>query len=441
VFVAPVRLTQALIGVGALATAGAMLFLQNNVYQLLVNLFVGVSLVVAALAAFVALGRGGLPAGAGAPPAEAGARPHWPVYAGVVVAIPLFALLVQRNEIAGWMLTLFGGAAFVWLMFQAVKSSKIERERLFVVLILMFFSLLFWAFFEQAGSSVNNFTDRNVDRVIQARTLSAQDVGKTIELRVPLETADPALEALPPLTQEQLGHASAQGTPFTLSDLDALRSAAAAGAPRDKQVLSWQVAPNDVGMGIGGAEIPASLFQAANPIFIITFGLLFTFLWSFLAARGREPSTPVKFSLGLLQLGLGFGALWYGAESADARGMVSVAWLLLGYLLHTTGELCLSPVGLSMVTKLAPERIVSTVMGAWFLATAFSNFLAGLIAQLTGVHGEGGEAQLIPPPAGTVHLYGDVFGQIGVVAVASALICLALSPLLRRWMHADVATQ
>src|SRR5690606_24925223 len=103
-------------------------------------------------------------------------------------------------------------------------------------------------------------------------------------------------------------------------------------------------------------------------------------------------------------------------------------------------ELCLSPVGLSMVTKLAPARIVSTVMGAWFLATAFSNFLAGLIAQLTGVHEEGSGAQVIPPPTETVHLYGDVFGQIGVVAIVSALICLALSPLLRRWMHAEATT-
>jgi proton-dependent oligopeptide transporter, POT family len=118
-----------------------------------------------------------------------------------------------------------------------------------------------------------------------------------------------------------------------------------------------------------------------------------------------------------------------------------VVWLLLGYLLHTTGELCLSPVGLSMVTKLSPSRIVSTVMGAWFLATAFSNFLAGVIAQLTGVHGEGGDAQVIPPPSGTLHVYGDVFGQIGIVAIGSALVCFALSPLLRRWMHAGVASQ
>jgi proton-dependent oligopeptide transporter, POT family len=437
VFVAPVRLTQALIAVGAIATAIAMLFLQNNTYQLIVHVFVGVSLLAAAGAAFIALGKGGLPAEAGAPPATGAGRPHWPVYVGVALAVPLFALLVQHNEVAGWMLTLFGGAAFVWLIFEAMRSDKIERERLFVVLILMFFSLLFWAFFEQAGSSINNFTDRNIDRVIEARHAEAGDVGRTLELRVPLDTTDPELSKLPPLTQEQLGHASSQGAPFTLSDLDKLRSRALAGSP-DESVVEWQVAPTSVGMGIGGAEVPASLFQAANGIFILLFGLVFTVLWSFLGSRGREPSTPVKFSLGLLQLGLGFGALWYGAEVADARGMVSIFWLLLALLLHSTGELCLSPVGLSMVTKLSPSRIVSTVMGAWFLATAFSNFLAGLIAQLTGVHGEAGETQVIPPPAATVHLYGDVFGQIGVVAIGSALICLALSPLLRRWMHSDV---
>jgi POT family proton-dependent oligopeptide transporter len=441
VFVAPTRLTQALIGVGAVATAIAMLFLQNNAYQLIVNLLVALSLLFAAGAALVALSKGGLPAGVGVAPPEAAGRPHWPVYLGAALAVPVFALLVQRNAVAGWVLTLFGGAAVVWLIFEAIKSPKVERERLFVVLILMFFSLLFWAFFEQAGSSVNNFTDRNVDRVLEARHAEAADVGRSIELRVPLETTDPELARLPTLTQEQLGHAPAQGEPFTLSQLAALRSEASAGVTGDKAVVKWQIAPANVGMGIGGAEVPASLFLAANGIFILIFGLAFTVLWSFLAARGREPSTPVKFALGLLQLGLGFGAFWYGAQVADARGMVSVVWLLFGLLLHSTGELCLSPVGLSMVTKLSPRRIVATVMGAWFLALAFANFLGGLIAQLTGVSGEGGETQIIPPPSGTVHLYGDVFGQISVVAIGSALVCLALSPLLRRWMHGELTSE
>ena len=134
---------------------------------------------------------------------------------------------------------------------------------------------------------------------------------------------------------------------------------------------------------------------------------------------------------------LGFAALWYGAQLADGRGMVAAAWLVFGYLLFTTGELCISPVGLSMVTKLSPRRIVSTVMGAWFLATAFSNYLAGAIAQLTGVSHSEEEAQVIPPPVETVNLYGDVFGQIAMIAVLSALFCFAISPLLKRWMHLE----
>ena len=116
--------------------------------------------------------------------------------------------------------------------------------------------------------------------------------------------------------------------------------------------------------------------------------------------------------------------------------MVATSWLLLAYLMHTTGELCLSPVGLSMVTKLSPPRMVSTVMGAWFLATAFSNFLAGMIAALTGVGGHGeGKENVIPPPIDTVHVYGDVFGQIAIAGIVSSVILLALSPLLVRWMH------
>jgi proton-dependent oligopeptide transporter, POT family len=438
VFVAPIRLTQLLILGGALTTGISLLFLQNNAYNLAINAFVGTSLVAAGVVAFIALGRGGLPNDAGRPPASAQGRATWPVYIGALVALPVFMMLVQRNVVAERLLSLFGLVAFAWLLVEAVfRSEKIARERLFVVLILMFFSMLFWAFFEQAGSSVNNFTDRNVDRVIETRVATQEDVGKSIEMRVPAQTSDPQLTELPQLTQEQLGRRNGQGAPFTLTDLDGLRAKATADAARDQQTTEWTVNSGDLGMGIGGAEVPASIFQAANPIFIIALGLLFTALWTFLGTRGFEPSTPVKFSLGLLQLGLGFGAFWWGAQVANERGMVAVVWLLLGYLLQTTGELCLSPVGLSMVTKLSPRRIVSTVMGAWFLATAFSNLLAGRIAQLTGIEAEGDAAQVVPPPAETVHLYGDVFGQIAVVAIISALICFALSPLLKKWMHSE----
>ena len=354
VFVAPVRITQALILAGALATSSSLFFLHNNTYQLAVNAFVSIALAAAAVIAVIALGRGGLPAEAGRAPASAAGKPVSWVAGGVVLAVPLVALCVMHSAIAGVVLAVFGGGALAFLLFEALRCERVERERLFVALVLMFFSMLFWAFFEQAGSSINNFTDRNVDRAIA-----------------------------------------------------------------------------------GGAAIPASTFQATNPVFILLFGLVFTALWGWLAARRAEPSTPVKFALGLLQLGLGFGALWLGAESADASGMVGVSWLLLGYLLHTTGELCVSPVGLSMVTRLSPARIVSTVMGGWFMATAFSQYLAGLIAQLTGVHSEEGAAQVVPDASATVHLYGDVFGQIAISAVVAALCCFALSPLLVRWMHRE----
>jgi POT family proton-dependent oligopeptide transporter len=117
--------------------------------------------------------------------------------------------------------------------------------------------------------------------------------------------------------------------------------------------------------------------------------------------------------------------------------MVALAWLFAGYLLWTTGELCLSPVGLSMVTKLSPAFLVSTVMGMWFLATAFSQFLAAIIAQFTGVGHGAEEVGRIPVPKDTVNVYGDVFGQIAIAAIVAAVICFVLSPLLTKWMHLD----
>ncbi len=436
VFVAPTIVTQALILLGSVGTALTMPFLQDTMLQLIVRLFLGVALMTAGIIAVVALGKGGLPKSAGAPPDPKALRrklggmlrADFALLLGIIIAVPLLALVVQRNAVAGWVMTLTGAVALAYILYEAfVRCQKVERERIYVLLILMFFSLLFWAFFEQAGSSVNNFTDRNVDRVFAERVVTTDEVGSTLALRVQPRTDDPTLAAIPALSQEQLGLKHG-GTTFTLTSLMTLRES-------DAETLDWPIQPEQVGMGIGGAEIPASEFQAANPIFILVFGLLFSALWAFLGARKLEPSTTVKFALGLLQLGLGFGTLWYGTQHADSRGMVAMAWLLLAYLFQTTGELCLSPVGLSMVTKLSPTRLVSTIMGAWFLATAFSNYLAGFIAKFTGVESAEGAAQIIPPPLETLDLYGGVFGTIALTAIASSVICFALSPLLTKWMH------
>ena len=419
VFVAPNRITQLLIGSGALASAVGMvaLGLKQTGLVLATNVFVSVALVVAAAFAVMALHKDRLPADAGAPPNRNGLmRKLGIVLAGTALSVPLFSVLVQHETWAGSVLSVFGFIAFGFIFYSALTSPKVERERLLVVLVMFFFSMLFWAFFEQAGSSMNNFADRNVDRVDQERVITPEDVGQTLELD---------------LSQEQLGFPQG-GTTFTMGQLEEAKKAG-------QTHVSWTITQEHVGMGVGGAEVPASVFQAVNPVCILLLGLLFSALWTGLAKRKIEPSTPVKFSLGLLQLGLGFGALWLGAEQADSRGMVATAWLILAYVLHTTGELCLSPVGLSMVTKLSPARMVSTVMGGWFLATAFSQYLAGIIAKITGVShgGEGALANAIPPPLETVHVYGDVFGRIGIAGVVSAVLLAILAPFLNRWMHPE----
>jgi POT family proton-dependent oligopeptide transporter len=119
--------------------------------------------------------------------------------------------------------------------------------------------------------------------------------------------------------------------------------------------------------------------------------------------------------------------------------MVAMSWLVWGYLFQTTGELCLSPVGLSLVTKLSPVRVVSTIMGAWFLATSFSHILAAAIAGLTGVGGEEGGA--IPPPTETVGTYGAVFGFIAAAAIGIGVFLFLVSPLLNRLMALDAGTE
>lgn len=436
IFIAPTKVTQGLIILGSLAAVVSMVvFGLKDTLMLAVYSPVALALLVAAGMATKALGQGGLPDHVGRPPARPGAKisakaGEWMVYGGTFLAIPLLAFLVQRNTIAGYALTGFGILALGMIFYEAIRSKKVERERLFVVLILMFFSMLFWAFFEQAGSSINNFTDRNVDRVVGGNTFVQTDVGSTIDVRA---------------NQALVGLSRPDGTVVSLTEIDRLNEEFRTANPEaflrgERPTIPWTVLPDHVGQGHGGTELKASLFQAVNPVGIMIFGLLFSVVWGVMARMKLEPSTPVKFSLGLLQLGLGFVVLWYAAKSSTDRGMTSVMLLTLGYVLHTTGELCLSPVGLSMVTRLSPVRMVSTVMGGWFLATAFSNYLAGMIARLTGVSHGGDGNGVLPPPQETVNVYGEVFGKIGIAACISALVVLILSPLLTKWMHREVDT-
>jgi POT family proton-dependent oligopeptide transporter len=179
-----------------------------------------------------------------------------------------------------------------------------------------------------------------------------------------------------------------------------------------------------------GFEVPTTWFQSLNPFFIFTFAPLFAWFWSKLG--DKEPSSPVKFGFGLFLLGVGF-LFMIGAvleQGGDPSVKTSMGWLVAAYFFHTMGELCLSPIGLSMVTKLAPLRLASVLMGVWFVFTGLANYVAGFVGSLVGVgHGaEVSEAQMIENAMA-------IFAGIAITAIVSAIIMWLISPMLIRWMH------
>ncbi len=285
---------------------------------------------------------------------------NWAYISGVVMVLVTW-FLVQNSQLVGQLLGGFG-VIFIgaWLLYALLKCAPEERDRLIVVGILILFSLIFWALFEQAGSSLNILTDRGVDRVI----------------------------------------------------------------------FGW--------------EVPASMFQSLNAGFIFTIAPLFALLWIALAKRNMEPSTPIKFSIGIVLVGLGFLALVYGMNSSEGL-QTGVIWIVLIYLLHTLGELCLSPVGLSSVTKLSPQRIVGFMMGMWFFASAAGNYVASLIAK-----GTAGDPVLkiaeriyfqvmnLPEDTFTVNQkngFMDVYTDVGLIAIGCGIFLAIITPLLRKLMH------
>ncbi len=181
-----------------------------------------------------------------------------------------------------------------------------------------------------------------------------------------------------------------------------------------------------------GFELTAAQFGAMNAFFIFTTAPFFAWLWMYLAKRGWEPSTPVKFGLGIIQAGLGFAALVYGAQHPDELGKVAAIWLVLAYFLHTTGELCLSPVGLSAVTKLAVPSVVGVMMGGWFLATAYSEMVAAQIAKLASIETVSGAVTDISQ---ALAAYTTLFEKLTYVGVGVGVALIVISPLLKKHMH------
>ncbi|MCX2780904.1 peptide MFS transporter [Microbulbifer thermotolerans] len=180
---------------------------------------------------------------------------------------------------------------------------------------------------------------------------------------------------------------------------------------------------------VGNSEIRASMFGSLNAGFIMLLAIPFATLWVWLGKRGWEPSTPVKFGLGIIQAGLGFGALVLGAAFPTEAGKVAMIWLVLAYLLHTTGELCLSPVGLSAVTKLSIGKVVSVSMGTWFLATALSETVATRIGKMAALY-QDGTGDL----ASTLATYTNLYEYLMWWGLGVGALMILLSPLLKKGM-------
>ncbi|HWJ06728.1 MAG TPA: peptide MFS transporter [Steroidobacteraceae bacterium] len=175
---------------------------------------------------------------------------------------------------------------------------------------------------------------------------------------------------------------------------------------------------------IGGFEVPAGWFQSLNPLFIVVLAPIFSVAWSKLGEAGRNPSTPRKMVLGLVLTGIGFLAMVAAAFESAGGGKAAMTWLVLAYFFHTTGELCISPVGLSMVTKLAPLRLASLMMGVWFLINFVANWLAGIIGSYAETLGEL-----------------SIFGGLAGTLFAFAIVLWLLSGTLVRWMHGAEAVR
>ncbi len=290
--------------------------------------------------------------------------------------------------------------------------TKDERERIFVIFILAFFVVFFWACFEQAGASLTLFADEQVNRQVVIH------ISKYVILA--------AAALLIFYLSKALGWFFnwSRNTIFTIQGLGILAMIA----------LTFMGYVNDFHKD----EFPASWFQSVNPLAIILLAPVFTMLWGKLANVNMEPSSPLKMAMGLGLVALGYVIIAFAVHGVDSSVKIGMFWLFALYIVHTMGELCLSPIGLSMVSKLAPIRLSSLLMGTWFLANAVANKFAGTLSALIppGAGESGAVAAKIPSFLGVQ--ISDLFTFFCVFIVLSgsgALVLVAIYKRLHKMMH------
>lgn len=284
-----------------------------------------------------------------------------------------------------------------------VLPKKVVNERLMVIFVLSIFTIFFWMVFEQAGGSMTIFAK---DYTLRSLTGSAGTLFKW---------ADAALTIFPLIAVSVvlIGLAKKIAKKYPATILFTALSF----------VIMWGLAFWKVEKEFSAVstEVPASWFGILNSFFIVALAPFFSKLWE----TKFNPSGPVKFGMGLIFVGLGFAGLAYGGRDIAAGAsvaQVSMFWLILAYFFHTVGELCVSPVGLSYVSKLAPAKLVGLMFGVWFTCTAIGNWLAGKTGSLID-------------QISTEYSISTFFLIFTILPIAVGLIAFALTPLLRKWMN------
>ena len=307
---------------------------------------------------------------------------EWLIYIlGAAGAAAIF-FFVQHNDWVGIALTaaILGSLGAIAFILVLVCKTWVERQRMMLAVVLIFGAVVFFTLFEQAGTSLNLFADRNVDLAVTKAPETLSILGQ------PLVFA----------TREQMA-----------------------------------AMPGLKGLWIDTA-VSAPQTQSFNAGFILIFAPIFAALWSFLGKRKLDPNPVLKFGLGLLQVGLGFMVVVFGAGFADSAFREPMVLLGFLYLLHTTGELCLSPVGMSEITKLSVASVVSFMMAVWFLSSSIAQYVGGKIAALAGADTLGGQV-LDPKVAFESSLH--MFKLIGFWGMGFGVVFILISPFLKKWAH------
>lgn len=271
---------------------------------------------------------------------------EWATYIGSLVVLPLIMIMVSKPEYTNYFMYTIGPLTLAYIGYEMMNMDKSDRNKMIAGLVFIFFSIIFWAFFEQSGGSLSLFAANNLDNKVLGMTLD----------------------------------------------------------------------PNGVN-------------NSANSLFVIMFAAFLGIVWIWLSKRGLEPNTLIKFGMAFIFLAGGFYIFYTTRLFSDANGVTSLNLFTVGWLVITFGELCLSPIGMSIMTKLAPQRLQAIMMGMWFLASAYGQYFAGILGANISEASENADNY------NKLIAYTDGYQQLAIYALIAGIVLIIISPVVRKLMQ------